>query len=223
MGIKWLFSWIGFLCCNSCINHEGFFYYFGNIIARFSPLFILREQKRGKKFRVSCCQTWACSQWKGTYLELLYCTILSFCVPFLLWMLQTVCCPEFHISFYPLNAYRGLLTLRRVSPFVAKNLCEKHKSGAGGEKGRGCHKNTKFWASFSKPLWGFFCSAGLGRNFERKAWKVGTNERRSLMGRGTKEQGRSPAGSNTETSVSRRTKRTQTFGGHMVFEISSQF
>lgn len=44
-----------------------------------------------------------------------------------------------------------------------------------------------------------------------------------LMGRATKELGRSPAGSNTETSVSHRTKRTRTFGGHMVFEISSQF
>lgn len=53
--------------------------------------------------------------------------------------------------------------------------------------------------------------------------KWGTNELRSLMGRATKEQGRSPAGSNTETSVSHRTERTRTFGSHMVFEISSQF
>lgn len=92
-----------------------------------------------------------------------------------------------------------------------------------GKKRQGCHKNTKFWASFLRVFMELFCSAGLGRNFERKAWKVGTNEQRSLMGRTTKEQGRSPAGSNTETSVSHRTKRTQTFGAHMVFEISSQF
>lgn len=70
---------------------------------------------------------------------------------------------------------------------------------------------------------GLFVLWDWGRNFERKAWKVGTNEPRSLMGRATKEQGRPPAGSNTETSVSHRTERTQTFGGHMVLEISSQF
>lgn len=90
-------------------------------------------------------------QWKGNLFRVIIQHYFVLLCPFLLWMLQTFCCPEFHISFYPLNAYRGLLTLRRVLPIVAKNLCEKHKSGAGGKR-RGCHKNTKFWASFTKPL-----------------------------------------------------------------------
>lgn len=92
-----------------------------------------------------------------------------------------------------------------------------------GEKKTRMPQKHKVLGQFLRAFIDLFCSAGLGRNFERKAWKVGTNEQRSLMGRATKEQGRSPAGSNTETSVSHRTERTQTFGGHMVFEISSQF
>lgn len=127
-----------------------------NIIARFFPPFYLARTKEGKKFKESLvAKHERAVQWKGTYLELLYCTILSFCVPFLLWMLQTVCCPEFHISFYPLNAYRGLLTLRRVSPFVAKNLCEKHKSGAGGKKGEDATKTQSF-GPVSPSLYGAF-------------------------------------------------------------------
>lgn len=128
-------------------------------------------------------------------------------------------------AFHVLNAYRGFLTLRHVSPFVLKIYVRNTNLEPKGREKReeDATKNAEFLGQFPRAFTELFCSAGLGRNFERKAWKVGTNEQRSLMGRATKEQGRSPAGSNTETSVSHRTERTQTFGGHMVFEISSQF
>lgn len=90
--------------------------------------------------------------------DLLIVIILHYFVllcPFLLWMLQTFCWPEFHIPFYLLNAYRGLLTLRRVSPFVAKNLCEKHKSGAGEKKARMPQKTQSF-GPVSPSLYGAF-------------------------------------------------------------------
>lgn len=157
----------------------------------------------------------------AAHLYVLYCTILSLCVLFYYNALN-ICGPESHIPFHVLNAYRGFLTLRRVSPFVAKIYVRNTNLVSGRKKTRMQQKH-KVLGQFLRAFIDLFCSAGLGRNFVRKAWKVGTNEQRSLMGRATKEQGRSPAGSNTETSVSHRTKRTQTFGGHMVFEISSQF
>lgn len=96
----------------------------------------------------------------------------------------------------------------------------------GEKRGSGMPQKHKVLGQFSWAFMGvfLFCgAAGRGHNFERKAWKLGTNEMPSPMWQVTMEPARSPAGSNAETSVSHRTKRTQTFGGHMVFEFSSQF
>lgn len=42
----------------------------------------------------------------------------------------------------------------------------------------------KVLGQFLRAFIDLFCSVGLGRNFERKAWKVGTNEQRSPDGTG---------------------------------------
>lgn len=121
------------------------------------------------------------------------------------------------------NSVTWLLTQQRVFFHSERNLCEKHKSGALGRKKR--RRKTQKQQVLVQFLQGYIILFvhGWSCNFQRKAWKLRTNEPSTLMWQATMAHGWTPAAHHTETSVSSHIKKTRTFGGHMVSEIFTQF